>query len=79
MTDALQIVVLSLVALGSIAVVTTREVVSQTMVLSFYGLLLALLLFLFQAPDVALSEIVIGSVGLPLMVLLAIAKSKSGE
>ena len=79
MIEVLQVAVLVMVALGSIAVVTTREVVSQTIVLSFYGLFLALLLFLFQAPDVALSEIVIGSVGLPLMVLLAIAKSRSGE
>jgi uncharacterized MnhB-related membrane protein len=30
--------------------------------------------FIFQAPDVALSQIVIGAVALPLMVLLALAK-----
>lgn len=79
MTEVLQIAALVMVALGSIAVVTTREVVSQTIVLSFYGLFLALALFLFQAPDVALSEIVVGSVALPLMVLLAVAKARSGE
>ena len=36
--------------------------------------MLALMFLLFQAADVALSQIVIGTVGLPLMVLLAIAK-----
>jgi energy-converting hydrogenase B subunit D len=79
MTEILQIALLVMVALGSIAVVTTREVVSQTIILSFYGLFLALLLFVFQAPDVALSEIVVGSVALPLMVLLAVAKSRGEE
>ena len=70
----LQAVLLVLTALGAIAVVLTRDPVSQTIVLSFYGLILAILLFALQAPDVALSEIVVGSVALPLMILLAIAK-----
>jgi uncharacterized MnhB-related membrane protein len=30
--------------------------------------------FVFQAPDVALSQIVVGAVALPLMILLALAK-----
>jgi energy-converting hydrogenase B subunit D len=32
------------------------------------------LFFLHQAPDVALSQIVVGDVALPLMILLALAK-----
>ena len=42
--------------------------------LSIYGLALTMLFFVFQAPDVALSEIVVSTVGLPVMILLALRK-----
>ena len=42
-------------------------------------MLLALLFFVLQAPDVALSEIVVGSVALPAMLFLAIAKVRQHE
>lgn len=70
----LQFVILVLVALGGLLVVTTREPLRQSFVVTVYGLLLAILFFAFQAPDVGLSQIVIGSVALPLMILLALAK-----
>ena len=35
--------------------------------------------FIFQAPDVAFSQIVVGAVALPLMVLLALAKIRNRE
>lgn len=79
MMEVLQAVLLVCVALGGVAVVLTREPVAQAIVLSFYGLFLALLFFVFQAPDVALSEIAVGSVALPLVVMLAVAKIRSGE
>jgi len=47
--------------------------------LSFYGLLLAVMFFFFQAPDVALSQIVVGAVALPLIIMLAIARMKHKE
>jgi uncharacterized MnhB-related membrane protein len=37
-------------------------------------MLLAVLFFVFQAPDVSLSELTVGAVALPLILLLAIAK-----
>ncbi len=70
----LQVVALLLVAGGGLLVVTTREPLRQSIVVSGYGLLLAILFFVFQAPDVALSQIVVGAVALPLMILLALAK-----
>ena len=70
----LQIGVLVLVVAAGTTVVFTRGLASQPIVLSFFGLVLALMFFLFQAPDVALSQIVVDPVGLPLMVLLATAK-----
>lgn len=74
MTTALQAMILALVACGGLGVVLTREPLRQTIVVGLYGLLLALLFFVFQAPDVALSAIVVGTVALPLMILLALAK-----
>lgn len=71
---ALQAVSLALVALGAWAVVAARDPLRQAIVASMYGLTLGVLFFAFGAPDVALSNIVIGSVALPLIILLAIAK-----
>ena len=42
--------------------------------MSFYGLLLGMMFLIFQAPDVALSQIVVGAIALPLMILLALAR-----
>ncbi len=70
---------LILVALGGLGVVLTRDPLRQSVVVSLYGLLLALLFFTLQAPDVALSELVVGSVALPLMILLALAKVRSHQ
>jgi uncharacterized MnhB-related membrane protein len=77
--DTLQIVVLVLVAAGALVVVRTRDRVRLVLVLSVYGILLAVLFFTFQAPDVALSEITVGAVALPLILLLAIAKVRKPE
>lgn len=70
----LQSVLLILVALGGTAVVLVRDPLRQAIVVGVFGLLLALLFFVLQAPDVALSEIVVGTVALPAMILLTLAK-----
>lgn len=67
---------LLLIAFTGAAIVRTRDVTNQVLALGFYGLLLALMFFIFQAPDVALSQITVGAVALPLMVMLAIARMK---
>lgn len=72
----LQTGILIFVAMAGTAVVFNREPLSQAMVLSFYGLLLGVMFFVFQAPDVGLSQIVVGAVALPLMILLALARVK---
>lgn len=77
--SVLQVIALLLVAAGGTAVVLTREPLRQTMVLGFYGLALTLLFFIFQAPDVALSEIVVTSVGLPVIILAALRKIRHQE
>lgn len=73
---AVQAAALLLVALGAWATVMAREPVRQAVVVSLYGLALGILFFVFQAPDVALSNIVIGAVAMPTMILLAIAKTR---
>jgi energy-converting hydrogenase B subunit D len=60
-------------------VVLARDPLRQAMVTSIYGLMLGILFFLFQAPDVALSQTVVGAVALPMMILLALAKIRGGE
>jgi uncharacterized MnhB-related membrane protein len=77
--DALQVTVLVLVAAGATAVVLTRAPVRQVIVLSGYGLLLAILFMVFQAPDVTLSELTVGAVALPILLLLVLAKVRRRE
>ena len=72
-------VVLALVAIGGTVVVTTRDPKAQAVTLSLYGLLLALLFFVLQAPDVALSQIAVGAALVPLMVLLAVRTAGKGR
>jgi energy-converting hydrogenase B subunit D len=59
-------------------VVLARDPLRQAMVASIYGLVLGILFFVFQAPDVALSQTVVGAVALPMMILLALAKIRGG-
>ena len=68
--------ILVLVGVTALGVVRTRDTTCQVLALSFYGLLLAVMFFVFQAPDVALSQIAVGAVALPLMVMLALARMK---
>jgi energy-converting hydrogenase B subunit D len=77
--DALQVTVLVLVAAGATAVVLIRRPVRQVIALGVYGVLLAVLFLVFQAPDVTLSELTVGSVALPIILLLALAKVRKRE
>ena len=70
----LQAVILGLVAVVGTAVVLARDPLKQSMVVGVYGFLLAVLFFVFQAPDVALSELVVGSVAVPLVLVGALAR-----
>jgi energy-converting hydrogenase B subunit D len=76
---ALQIVLMALVGLLGLAVVRTTNPLSQLIVFSLFGAALSALFLVLQAPDVALSEIVVGAVAYPLMVLLALGKVRNRE
>ena len=62
------------VAASGTAVVLTRDPLRQAFTAGFFGLCLASLYLAMQAGDVALSQLVVGAVALPLVVLLALAK-----
>lgn len=72
----LQAVALVLVALAATLVVVTRDVQRQILVSGVYGILLVILFTILAAPDVALSMLVVSTVGYPLIVLIAIARSR---
>jgi energy-converting hydrogenase B subunit D len=76
--STLQAVALLLAAGWGTAVVLVRDPLRQALVVSVHGIVLAVLFFALQAPDVALSEIVVGSIAVPLMLLLALTRVREG-
>jgi energy-converting hydrogenase B subunit D len=76
---ALQAVALVLVALAGTAVALVPDPRRQAVVSGVFGLLLALVFFLFQAPDVAIAQLAVVGVGLPVMLLLALVRLDEEE
>ena len=74
----LQVVVITLVAAAGLAVVLKRDLVRLAMVSSVFAVLLVVLFLVLQAPDVALSELVVGAVGLPIVIAVAAAIDRGG-
>jgi energy-converting hydrogenase B subunit D len=70
----LQVAALLAVAVTGSATALVRAPLRQLVVAGFFGLALAVLFFVFGAPDVALSQIVIATVAVPLMALLTLAR-----
>jgi len=70
--NVLYVITIALVAAGALLVVLTRDLVRLTMVSSLYVLLLVVFFLLLQAPDVALSELVVGTIAYPVVLLAAI-------
>jgi energy-converting hydrogenase B subunit D len=76
---ALQATLLVVVAVAGGIAALIRQPTRQIVALNIFGLTLALLFFAFSAPDVALSELAVGGVVLPAIVLLALARVRSHE
>lgn len=74
MRNAVIAVALVWVGASGTAVVLTRDPLRQAFVAGFFGLCLASLYLAMQAGDVALSQLVVGAVALPFIVLLSLAK-----
>jgi uncharacterized MnhB-related membrane protein len=69
---ALVAVALTVVALAGTAVVLAEVPERQAVSLAVFGMTLVVLFVVLQAPDVALSELGVGTAVVPLMVMLAI-------
>jgi energy-converting hydrogenase B subunit D len=74
----LQAVVIALVALAALAVVLTHDLVRLAMISSLFAFLLVVFFLILQAPDVALSELVVGAVAFPLVIVVAIVMERGG-
>ena len=75
----LQVAILLLVGGGATCVALCRDPLRQIVLSGLYGLLLVILFVVLQAPDVALSMLVVSTVAYPLLVLSAIYKTRSQE
>jgi uncharacterized MnhB-related membrane protein len=75
----LQAAILGLVALGATAVALCRNPLRQIVLSGVYGLLLVILFLVLQAPDVALSMLVVTTVAYPLIVLAAITRTREDD
>lgn len=71
----LQIILYVLVGFFGAAVVFSKRPVNQLLVYTTFGVMLTLLFFVLHAPDVALSEIAVGTLAVPIMVLVALMKT----
>lgn len=74
---ALVLVLLALVAVAGTVVTCTAQPTRQAVTLSVFGVLLSVLFLALAAPDVALSQLAVGSALVPLMVLLAVRTVRS--
>ena len=71
---ALQVSALVIVTVCGTAIVLTPSPLRQTLLMAIFGFALTALFFAFQAPDVALSELVVSGIALPLIVLSALRR-----
>jgi energy-converting hydrogenase B subunit D len=76
---AVQAVLLVIVGVAGSLVALARDPLRQAVLTGIFGLVLALLFLAFQAPDVALSQVAVGGVAIPVMVLLALAEVRARE
>ena len=74
----LQAIAIALVAAFALALALTHDLIRLAMLSSVYALTLVVLFLLFQAPDVALSELVVGGVAFPLVIVVAIVMQRGG-
>ncbi len=74
MNAAIGIVFLMIAACGA-GVALTRDPLRQLVVFGAFGVSLTIAFFILDAPDVALSELAVGTVIVPLITLITIAKT----
>jgi energy-converting hydrogenase B subunit D len=75
----LQSVAILFTAAGALAVVLARDLVRQAILFSLYGFGLVFLFLVFQAPDAALSALVVSGIAYPLVLVGAIARVRAQQ
>jgi energy-converting hydrogenase B subunit D len=75
----LQLAALLMVGLAGTTVVLVRDPLRMTLLNAVYALTLTILFLVFQAPDVALSMLVVGGIAYPIVLLAAISKVRAEE
>jgi energy-converting hydrogenase B subunit D len=75
----LQLAALLMVGLAGTTVVLVRDPLRMTLLNAIYALTLTILFLVFQAPDVALSMLVVGGIAYPIVLLAAISKVRMEE
>ena len=78
MSPALALIFI-VVAIGGAGVAFTRDPLRQIVVFGAFGTALTVAFFILQAPDVALSELAVGTVLIPAIALIAIVKTTRAQ
>lgn len=78
-TDILVPIALVLVAVTATGCVLARDPARQAAALAVLGTLLGFLFAVLQAPDVALSQLAVGTAVTPLLILLTVRKVRRGR
>jgi uncharacterized MnhB-related membrane protein len=79
MNEFLIAALLLILGVTGTGVVLSRDPRRQVLAMAVNGMVLAALFMALQAPDVAFSEIVIGTAALPLFFMAALASLRSGR
>jgi energy-converting hydrogenase B subunit D len=79
MEPVLQGITLVMAAVVATVVVLAREPKRQVFCYMLYGLVLTVFFAVLQAPDVALSELAVGSVAIPFAILATLVRIDHGE
>ena len=72
----LDILCLAMVLVAAVLVVTLENQNASVMALSAVGTVLAVLFVVLDAPDVAHSQVIVGTIALPVLFLVAIGKTR---
>ena len=74
---ALDYLCLAVILAAAVLVIVVRNVSAAVMGLSAVGTTLSVLFIVLAAPDVALAEVVVGAIALPVLFLVAVGKLRT--
>ncbi|MEU8345092.1 DUF4040 domain-containing protein [Spirillospora sp. NPDC048832] len=78
LTTVLQGIALTFAGVLAVGTVLVRDPLRQVVVFSLFGLSLVIVFALLMAPDVAIAEVAVSSIGVPMVLLPVIYKTHGG-